>query len=547
MSYKKNMCGIVCRFGKTAGTPEERALFLHLSSLLRHRGPDSSGIYIGPNAIMCHERLAIVDPNGDSQPLYNMDRTIILCINGEIYNHQPLRTQYCAHKTFRTGSDCEPIVHMYEDMEPGRLCSLLDGDFAFALASSTSYLAARDPTGVCPLYYGYDDENRVWFASELKALEPECVEYYVFPPGHYWTPESGFVRYFNPKWVDTVPTSAADLSLLRITFIAAVEKRLMSDVPYGILLSGGLDSSLVASVATKIINQPLHPLHTFSIGLPSSSDLPYAKRVADYLGTIHHEFHFTVQEGLDAIRDVIWHLETFDCTTIRASTPMFLLSRKIRSLGIKMVLSGEGSDEIFGGYLYFHLAPDGDAMHHELVSRVQNLHLADNLRANKSTMAWGLEARVPFLDAAFLDVAMSVDPREKLHRPLEQDETGQGRIEKYILRKAFEGWLPDDILWRQKEQFSDGVGYSWIDSLKAFADSQVSDQTLAQAKQHYRHLTPVTKESYWYRTIFDELFHTDRDGHNAEQTVKTWTPKWSLSQDPSGRAQRVHMASLAAV
>lgn len=528
------MCGILCCFGKV-----DRTLMLRLSALLRHRGPDWSGIHVGDNCTMCHERLAIVDPHGEAQPLYSGKS--VLSINGEIYNHRQLRAEHCQGADFATDSDCEPIVHMYGQLG-SRLVSLLDGDFAFCVTDTTSYLAARDPTGVCPLYYGVGADGSMWFASELKALKEMCPRFYVFPPGHYYTPDEGFVRYYQPVW-RTPRTEWAqeplDLGRLRESFEAAVHKRLdVVDVPFGVLLSGGLDSSLVASVAARRVSE-WGQLHTFSIGLEGSTDLPRAREVADFLHTRHHEFHFTIQQGLDAIRDVIWHLETFDCTTVRASTPMYLLARKIQAMGIKMVLSGEGADEVLGGYLYFHLAPTASDMQDEMVSRVENLHLADNLRANKSTMAWGLEARVPFLDRDFLDVVMTLDPAEKLHRPDTRDAEGRPRIEKYVMRKAFDDgtYLPDSVLWRQKEQFSDGVGYSWIDSLKAHADTQVSDAQMEMAPYRFPHLPPTTKEAYWYRTLFEELFPE----RSAEETVRTWVPRWSASADPSGRAQLVHV------
>lgn len=418
-----------------------------------------------------------------------------------------------------------------------------------------TFLAARDPLGVTTLYYGFGVNGTMWFASELKAIKDACSRFYTFPPGHFYTPEAGFVRYYSPSWMvpGAVPTRKCDLQLLKHSLEDAVRKRMMTDVPYGVLLSGGLDSSLVASIAARLAPRRQEDggkskawwstLHTFSIGLKGSSDLPFARKVADFLGTVHHEFIFTIQQGLDALRDLIWHLETFDVTTIRASTPMYLLSRKIRAMGVKMVLSGEGSDEILAGYLYFHLAPNPSEMQKEIVARVLNLHLADNLRANKSTMAWGVEARVPFLDRDFLEVAMNIDPAEKMHRHAEKDAEGRPYIEKYLLRKAFDTpdqpYLPDDCLWRQKEQFSDGVGYSWIDTLKAHAEKLVTDQQLRTAADRWPHLPPTTKEAYYYREIFEQLFPQ----RSAEETVKIWQPTWGLSKDPSGRAQKVHEAT----
>lgn len=477
-------------------------------------------------------------------------------MNGEIYNHKELRTKYCANKKFWTDSDCEPIAHLYEDM--GAECvKLLDGDFAFALADRKkgTFLAARDPIGVNPLYYGFGVNGTMWFSSELKCLKDHCPKFYTFPPGHYYTPETGLVRYYNPNWMSPsfVPQGEANLAMVRELFTDAVRKRMMGDVPYGVLLSGGLDSSLVASVVSRFAPGRIEEggktpawfstLHTFSIGLKGAPDLPWAAKVAKFLGTIHHEFHFTLQQGLDAIRDVIWHLETFDCTTIRASTPMYLLSRKIRAMGIKMVLSGEGSDEALAGYLYFHLAADDKAMQKEIVDRVNNLHLSDCLRANKSTMAWGLEARVPFLDEKFLDAVMNIDPKHKMHRHGQKDAEGKPFIEKYILRKAFDTperpYLPDDCLWRQKEQFSDGVGYAWIDTLKARAETMVTDLELKNASHRFPHLPPTTKEAYWYRVMFEEMFPQ----RSAEETVSAWVPTWGQSKDPSGRAQKVHEAT----
>ena len=480
-----------------------------------------------------------MDPHGEAQPLFNEARDVIVSVNGEIYNHKELRKQYCSKYTYFTESDCEAVVHMYEEFGP-ECVAKLDGDFAFCLADKKkgTFLAARDPLGVASMYYGFGLNGSMWFASELKALKEHCPRFFTFPPGQYYTPETGFVQYFKPQWLEPtfVPTTKCDLTLLRTTFENAVRKRMMTDTPYGVLLSGGLDSSLVCAVAARYAAKRQEEggqsaawwpaLHTFSIGLKGvSSDLPFAKKVSEHLNTVHHEFTFTVQQGLDALRDLIYHLETFDVTTIRASTPMYLLSRKIRAMGVKMVLSGEGSDEIFGGYLYFHLAPNGKEMQEEIVSRVKNLHLADNLRANKSTMAWSIEARVPFLDQDFLDVAMNIDPVEKMHRKGERDKDGRTYCEKYILRKAFDGtgYLPEDVLWRQKEQFSDGVGYSWIDKLKEVAEAHVTEEQMKTAHHRWPHLPPKTKEAFYYREIFDELFPE----RSAEETVQTWVPKWS--------------------
>lgn len=543
---------------------ERRSLLLQLSRRLRHRGPDWSGLWSDSDACLCHERLAIVDPNGEAQPLFGgKQSSCVLIANGEIYNHVELRARFLADASFKTASDCECIAHLFELMGVD-LVKELDGDFAFLVYDSATkkYMAARDPLGVNPLYYAFQD-GAFWVASELKALQDQVTEVHVFPPGHYYTPETGFVRYYSPSWVDPnspLPSAPVDLVALRTAFEAAVEKRLMCDAPYGVLLSGGLDSSLVASVASRFAANRVEDrklgvpnpgkawfptLHTFSIGTIGASDLPYARQVADFIGSKHHEFHFTVQQGLDALRDVIWHLETFDVTTIRASTPMYLLSRKIKAMGIKMVLSGEGSDELFAGYLYFSLAPSPEEIHKEVVSRVLNLHLADNLRANKSTMAFGVEARVPFLDKDVIDIAMTMDPKEKMHHHEKKDAQGRGMIEKYWLRKAFDTpdhpYLPAEVLWRQKEQFSDGCGYSWIDTLRSECESRISDADMASAAQRFPHLTPQTKEAYYYRTIFSELFN-----EAAGKTVMAWTPAWSKSKDPSGRAQAVHEKTIAA-
>jgi asparagine synthase (glutamine-hydrolysing) len=475
------------------------------------------------------------------QPMVSTDGSIVLSVNGEIYNYKELMAGGLTNTyEFQTGSDCEVLMYLYAE-KGAEFLNDLQGDFAFVMTNSTtnSYIVARDPIGVVPLYWGKDASGALWFASEMKALVEDCEEIAIFPPGSYYTPETGFVRYYEPSWWDpsVVPTTAPDLIKIRDAFTKAVERRLMAEVPFGILLSGGLDSSLVASVATRLIRArgDQSPIASFSIGLKGQSpDLVAAQKVADFLGTKHYEFTFTLQDGLDVLRKLVWHLETYDVTTIRASTPMFLLARRIKAIGYKMVLSGEGSDEELAGYLYFHNAPSAAALHEETVNRVKNLHTSDCLRANKSTAAWGLEVRVPFLDKDFIDVAMSFDPAEKLFGE------ERGRMEKYIIRKAFDDeehpYLPKDVLWRQKEQFSDGVGYSWIDTLIATAAESISDVDFEKRAERWPEGTPITKEAYFYRNVFDELFPHQQ----AKETVAAWVPTWGNSKDPSGRAQKFH-------
>ncbi|KAL2118524.1 hypothetical protein VTJ04DRAFT_8184 [Mycothermus thermophilus] len=561
-----------------------KPMALKLSKAIRHRGPDWSGSITSHNTILCHERLSIVGVESGAQPLTNADETIILAVNGEIYNHRLIRKQLKVPYHFKTTSDCEVVIPLY--MQYGLDApKYLDGMFSWVLYDKNQdrIVAARDPIGITTLYQGWSSKEpgTVYFASELKSLHPVCDKIESFPPGHIYDSKTGErTRWFNPTWWDgsRIPDKPADLKLLRETLEKSVRKRLMAEVPYGVLLSGGLDSSLVASIAQretlrlkKLAEQangtatetPVNPdtgdglvgiddenrlstmtflpqLNSFSIGLPGAPDNEAALEVARFLGTKHHVMTFTIEDGLNALSDVIYHLETYDVTTIRASTPMYLLSRKIKAMGIKMVLSGEGSDEIFGGYLYFHGAPDKAAFHEECVRRVKNLHLADCLRANKSTSAWGLEARVPFLDKEFLEVAMNIDPQEKMIR-------GE-RIEKYILRKAFDTsdepdvqpYLPDSILWRQKEQFSDGVGYGWIDALKDTAEKMVTDEMFKNPKPEWGDDIPDTKEAYWYRLMFDEHFPP-----SCASTVSRWTPKWSKQTDPSGRAIAIHKAKYA--
>jgi len=564
------MCGICAFVGNKSYSDEQettRKRFLELSKRIRHRGPDWNGIYIDnkKNVIICHERLSIVGVDHGSQPIID-NNEYILSVNGEIYNYESLYKTVLHNKYVpSTKSDCEVIIHLYKEF--GADCvKMLDGIFGFILYDKVNQkiLVARDPIGIIPLYYGCVDSSisdGFMFASEMKCLTDECDDIQLFPPGHYLelvkTQESirsnqlKFIKYFNPKW-DTSTYSTYDdtnkvLNDLRKRLIESVDKRLMTDVPFGVLLSGGLDSSLIAAITSRLLkSKPSvwgQNLHSFSIGLKGAPDLKYARIVAEFLGTIHHEFNFTVQEGIDALEDLIWHLETYDVTTIRASTPMFLMSRLIKSLGIKMVLSGEGADEILGGYLYFHNAPTDLEFHNECVKRVKGLHNFDCLRANKSTMAWGIEARVPFLDKSFMELAISLDPALKLHT---KDEMSPKKIEKYAIRKAFEKdengekYLPDEILWRQKEQFSDGVGYNWIDGLKAFIESQISDEdfeTSVKDKSKYNSDIPKNKEELYYRRIFDRLFPERQD------IVPRWIPKtdWDgVGYDPSGRAQKVH-------
>lgn len=559
------MCGILAVLQSEDDSPAMRAKVLALSRRQRHRGPDWSGMHQYGNNFLAHERLAIIDPASGDQPLYNSDKSIVVTVNGEIYNHKELKALILKQKpqtTFNTQSDCEVISHLYE-LYGEKVASMLDGMFSFVILDKrdNSYYAARDPIGITSLYIGWCGDGSVWVASEMKCLAEDCKVLEQFKPGHYYSSRtSSYTQYYNPdfyvlkaenedKKLCQVPTTPLDLLKLREAFEASVTKRLMSDVPFGVLLSGGLDSSLVAAVATRQLRKAAETpawggkLHSFCVGLQGSPDLAAARQVADFLGTAHHEFTFTVQEGIDAISDVIQHIETYDVTTIRASTPMFLMSRKIKALGVKMVLSGEGADEVFGGYLYFHKAPSPYDFFMETVRKVQALYQYDCLRANKSTMAWGLEARVPFLDRDFLNVAMAIDPAEKMI-----DKT-KGRIEKHILRKAFDTpedpYLPASVLWRQKEQFSDGVGYSWIDGLKAHAESQVTDAQLEAAKYRYPHNEPGTKEAYYYRTIFESHFPQEAAAATvpggpsvacSTATAAEWDASWKGKMDPSGRS-----------
>ncbi|MCB9598092.1 MAG: asparagine synthase B [Sandaracinaceae bacterium] len=551
------MCSIFAIL-EIQGDPQAlRPRALELSKRMRHRGPDWSGVYVGPGAVIAHERLAIVDPASGGQPLHGPNDTV-LAVNGEIYDHRRIRATHPDYP-FRTGSDCEVILALYDDKGSDFLNDL-NGIFAFVLydASSQRYVIARDPMGVMPLYTGRDAEGRLYVASEMKALIDDCVTIEDFPPGHVLDSEVGEVRrYYEPTWreYDAVASTPAEASKLRAALEAAVTRQLMTDVPYGVLLSGGLDSSLVSALAARHANRRVESderedawwprVHSFAIGLEGSPDLAAAEVAAKAIGTVHHSLVYTFEEGLDAIRDVIWHLETYDVTTIRASTPMTLMARRIKAMGIKMVLSGEGADEIFAGYLYFHKAPNARELHEETVRKLFSLYKYDCLRANKSMAAWGVEARVPFLDRELLDVAMSFDPAAKM--------SGAGRMEKHILRQAADGLLPDAIRWRQKEQFSDGVGYGWIDGLKAHAEAHVTDAMMAEAEMRFLHAPPTTKEAYYYRAIFAELFdHPSAPlqvpgGPSiacSTPTAIAWDEAFAKNADPSGRAIRgVHQDS----
>ncbi|HUG40153.1 MAG TPA: asparagine synthase B [Longimicrobiales bacterium] len=554
------MCSILAVLDIPGDAPAHRERAVRLSRLQRHRGPDWSGVFACERAVLAHERLAIVDVLHGAQPLTSDDGTLALAVNGEIYNHQELEAGLQLRYAFRTDSDCEVILALYRERGADFLDDL-NGIFAFVLYDEAAdrYVIARDPLGVVPLYTGRDEAGTLHVASEMKALLPVCPTVEVFPPGHVLDSRDGVIRpYHHRPWRgwDTLEPRPADPRALRESLDAAVRRQLMCDVPYGALLSGGLDSSIIAALAARHARRRVEDderseawwprLHTFCIGLEGSPDATAAREVADHIGSVHHDFRFTVQEGLDALRDVVWHLETYDVTTIRAATPMLLMARRIRAMGIKMVLSGEGADEVFGGYLYFHRAPDARAFHEETVRKLGRLHLYDCLRANKAMAAWGVEARVPFLDTAFLDVAMSLDPEAK--RPL------PGRMEKHVLREAFADLLPASIAWRQKEQFSDGVGYGWIDALKEHAEARVTAAQLEAAPQRFPHNPPATREAYLYRSMFDELF----PGPAAAATVPggasvacstpealAWDPGLAAVVDPSGRAVRgVHRAAL---
>lgn len=585
------MCGIVSIFNIQEQTPELRQQALRMSQKIRHRGPDWSGIYCGGSAILAHERLSIVDPESGRQPLFSPDKKQVLAVNGEIYNHQDIRSRFAGHYQYQTGSDCEVILSLYREMRAdtdfatlifqgedavhARICQMLEelnGIFAFALydAEHDEFLIARDPIGVIPLYIGYDNDGKVMVASELKALEGQCDHYEPFLPGHYYYSKTpGMKRYYTRDWfeyasmqkkyniddskkaaeqlAEAAPQEQAAVEQIHDALEASVKRQLMSDVPYGVLLSGGLDSSVISAVAEKFSATRVENggetkaywprLHSFAVGLKGAPDLAKARLVAEHIGTVHHEINYTIQEGLDAIRDVIYFIETYDVTTVRASTPMYLLARVIRSMGIKMVLSGEGADEVFGGYLYFHKAPDAKAFHEETVRKLGKLYLYDCLRANKSLAAWGIEGRVPFLDKDFLDVAMGMNPVLKMC----PDKT----IEKKIVRDAFADLLPEEVAWRQKEQFSDGVGYSWIDTLKQITASAVSDEQMAHAAERFPINPPQNKEEYYYRSIFAEHFPSDSAARSVPSVPSVacstaealaWDASFKNQNDPSGRA-----------
>lgn len=553
------MCSIFGIFDLQPGDDLQllRRESLEASQRQRHRGPDWSGVYVDDGAILVHERLAIVDPAGGSQPLLSEDGQLALAVNGEIYNHTQLKAELKQPYAFQTGSDCEVINALYREDEPASFLNRLNGIFAFALwdKAARRVIVARDPIGVCPLYWGHDKEGRLRVASEMKSLADACADVAQFPPGHWYDSATGKLeKYYERPWRDYAAVEGVEVPLaeLREAFEAAVHRQLMTDVPYGVLLSGGLDSSLVAAVAARYARRRIEDggeteawwprLHSFAIGLKGSPDLAAAKIAAESLGTVHHGFEYTFEEGLDALPEVIRHIETYDVTTIRASTPMFLLARRIKAMGVKMVLSGEGSDEVFGGYLYFHKAPNAREFHEELVRKLDTLYNYDCLRANKSMMAWGVEPRVPFLDREFLDVAMRMDAKYKM---VLKGSDGPQRMEKGILRAAFEGYLPDSILWRQKEQFSDGVGYGWIDGLKAHAEAQVSDRELAAADKRFPVNPPQTKEAYYYRSVFESFYPSPAAAETvpggksiacSSPAAIAWDASFARMADPSGRA-----------
>ncbi len=545
------MCGIVSIFNIKDQTPELRQKALAMSKKIRHRGPDWSGIYCGKSAILCHERLSIVDPESGRQPLFAPDNKQVLAVNGEIYNHRTIRQAYAEKYDFQTGSDCEVVLALYRDKGINFLEDL-NGIFAFALydEEKDDFLIARDPIGVIPLYIGFDADGTVYCASELKALEGFCECYEPFLPGHYYLGSEGkMTKWYNRDWesYDAVKDNTASVEEVHDALEAAVKRQLMSDVPYGVLLSGGLDSSVISAIAKKYAARRVETdgqqdawwpqLHSFAVGLKGAPDLAKAREVAEHIGTVHHEINYTIQEGLDAVRDVIYFIETYDVTTVRASTPMYLLARVIKSMGIKMVLSGEGADEVFGGYLYFHKAPTPQAFHEETVRKLSKLHLYDCLRANKSLSAWGVEGRVPFLDKEFLDVAMRLNPAAKM--------CPGTTVEKKIVREAFADMLPESVAWRQKEQFSDGVGYSWIDTLKEITAAAVSDEQMAHAAERFPIHTPMNKEEYYYRSIFEEYFPSESAALSVPSVPSVacstaealaWDEAFKNINDPSGRA-----------
>lgn len=549
------MCGFVGAFDIAENMDSVRERVLLMSKKIRHRGPDWSGVHSANNCILAHERLAIVDPFSGKQPLVSRDGTLSLAVNGEIYNHLDIRKQYQGAYEFLTQSDCEVILALYRDKGPN-FFEDINGIYAFALYDSEkqAFLIGRDHIGIIPLYQGWDGEGQYYVASELKALEGVCTHYEEFPPGsYYYSPDKKTTAWYSRDWssYEAVRDAKTDIQAVRTGLEAAVKRQLMSDVPYGVLLSGGLDSSIVAAVTMKYAQKRVETqdtqdawwprLHSFAIGLEGAPDLVAARKAADYIGTVHHEVHFTIQEALDALPDVVYHLETYDITTIRASTPMYLIARVIKSMGIKMVLSGEGSDELFGGYLYFHKAPSARDFHDETVRKLSKLHLYDCLRANKSLASWGVEARVPFLDFEFIDIAMTQNPTDKMSSRV----PGKERIEKWILREAFKDMLPPEIAWRQKEQFSDGVGYNWIDTLRKLTNERVSDQQFENARHRFPINTPLNKEEYYYRSLFSEFFPSESAArcvpHEASvacstQTALEWDEAFRKLNEPSGRA-----------
>lgn len=550
------MCGIVCAFDLKEKSEVLRPQILEMSKTIRHRGPDWSGIFDNKKAVMAHERLAIVDPASGKQPLYSPDGQLVLAANGEIYNHRNLRKQLKSEYEFQTESDCEVILALFKEKGVDFVDDL-NGIFGFAIydVEKDEYFIARDHMGIIPLYIGWDKNGTFYVASELKALESVCTKIELFPPGHYFYSKANeFVQWYKRDWVDydAVKDNETRIKTIKEALEAAVHRQLMSDVPYGVLLSGGLDSSVTSAIAKKYAQKRIESgdkndawwpqLHSFSVGLEGSPDLAAAQKVADHIGTVHHEIKFTIQEGLDAIKDVVYNLETYDTTTIRASTPMYLMARVIKSMGIKMVLSGEGADELFGGYLYFHKAPNAKEFHQETVRKLDKLHMYDCLRANKSLAAWGIEGRVPFLDKEFMDVAMRINPQDKM--------INGERMEKWVVRKAFEDMLPESVAWRQKEQFSDGVGYSWIDTLKEVVDKEVSDEQMKNAHFRFPVQTPLNKEEFYYRSIFESHFPSEAAALCVPQEPSVacstkialeWDEAFKNLNDPSGRAvAKVH-------
>lgn len=545
------MCGIVCALDLKQSPDLLRSQVLEMSKKVRHRGPDWNGIHCGKNVLLAHERLAIVDPASGNQPIYSKDKSLILAANGEIYNHQELRKKLDSNYLFQTNSDCEIILALYSEKGIDFIDDL-NGIFGFVLydENNDEYLVARDHMGIIPLYMGWDKHGTFYISSELKALEGICNKIEVFPPGHYLSSKEGDLKqWYSRDWMyyDNVKDNETNLDHLQSALEKAVHRQLMSDVPYGVLLSGGLDSSITSALAKKYSKKRIESndekaawypqLHSFAVGLKGSPDLKAAKKVADHIDSIHHEITFTIQEGLDAIRDVIYHLETYDVTTIRASTPMYLMARVIKSMGIKMVLSGEGADEIFGGYLYFHKAPNAEEFHNETVRKLEKLYQYDCLRANKSLAAWGIEGRVPFLDKEFIDVAMRLNPNDKMIK--------SDKMEKWVLRKSFEKYLPESVAWRQKEQFSDGVGYNWIDSLKELVEKKISNEMFNNAKFTFPFQTPMSKEEYFYRSIFEEHFPSETSAKTVPSVPSVacstpialeWDKAFKNLNDPSGRS-----------